>query len=94
MAVEVGLCLGPLPSSRKKIREFFQTMKCIFFISPLIDIFHPLLSPERAPLGKSRLSSGWLAENGRARGADDDSLCVGEDGGDAEASWALHVHEE
>jgi len=53
-----------------------------------------LLSAERASLGESGLSSRWLAENGRAAGADDDGLCVGEDSGDGEAAWALDVHEE
>jgi len=35
-----------------------------------------------------------LAENGRAAGADDDGLCVGEDGGDGKAAGALDIHEE
>jgi len=35
-----------------------------------------------------------LAENGRAAGADDDGLCVREDGGDGEAAGALDIHEE
>lgn len=53
-----------------------------------------LLSPEGAALGKSGLSSGWLAEDGRAAGADDNGLGVREDGGDGEAAGALDIHEE
>lgn len=53
-----------------------------------------LLSPERASLCQTGLSSGWLAENGRAAGTDDDGLCVREDGGDGKAAGALDVHEE
>jgi hypothetical protein len=53
-----------------------------------------LLSPEGAALGKSGLATGRLAEDCRAAGADDDRLCVREDGGDGEAAGALDVHEE
>jgi hypothetical protein len=53
-----------------------------------------LLSAERATLGQSSLTTGWLAEDSRARATNDDGLGVGEDGGDGEASWALDVHEE
>jgi hypothetical protein len=53
-----------------------------------------LLSSERAPLSETSLSTGWLAQNGRASGADDYGLCVGEDGGDGEAARALDIHEE
>lgn len=53
-----------------------------------------LLSSERATLSESGLSSSWLAENGRASCADDNGLCVREDSGDGEATWALDVHEE
>jgi len=53
-----------------------------------------LLSSERAALGEPGLATGGLAENGRAAGADDDGLGVGENGGYCEASWALNVHEE
>lgn len=53
-----------------------------------------LLPPERASLGQSSLTTGGLAENGRAAGADDDGLGVREDGGDVEAAGALNVHEE
>lgn len=53
-----------------------------------------LLSPERAALSQSRLATGGLAKDGRAALADDDGLCVGEDGGDGEAAGALDVHEE
>ncbi len=53
-----------------------------------------LLSPERAALCQASLSAGGLAKDGRAAGADDDGLCVGEDSGDGEAAWALNIHEE
>ena len=53
-----------------------------------------LLPPERASLGQSSLTTGGLAEDGRAAGADDDGLGVREDGGDVEAAGALNVHEE
>jgi len=53
-----------------------------------------LLSPERAALGEAGLATGGLAEDLGAAGADDDGLCVGEDGGDGEAAGALDVHEE
>jgi len=53
-----------------------------------------LLSPERAALGETGLATGGLAEDLRAAGADDDGLCVREDGGDGEAAGALDVHEE
>ena len=53
-----------------------------------------LLSPERAALGETGLATGGLAEDLRASGADDDGLCVREDGGDGEAAGALDVHEE
>lgn len=54
----------------------------------------PLLSPERAALGKTGLATGGLAQNLGAAGADDDGLCVREDGGNGEAARALDVHEE
>ena len=53
-----------------------------------------LLPPERAALREPSLATGRLAEDGRATLADDDSLGVGEDGGDGEAPRALDVHEE
>lgn len=53
-----------------------------------------LLPPERAALGESGLTTGGLAEDGGASGADDDGLGVREDGGDCEAARALDVHEE
>jgi len=53
-----------------------------------------LLSSERAAFGQACLSAGWLAEDGRAAGADDDGVCVREDGGDGEAAGAFDVHEE
>jgi hypothetical protein len=53
-----------------------------------------LLPSERASLGQTGLATGRLAENGGAALADDDSLGVGEDGGDGEAAGALDVHEE
>ena len=53
-----------------------------------------LLSPERAALCEPSLATGGLAQDLRAALADDDCLCVREDGGDGEAAGALHVHEE
>lgn len=53
-----------------------------------------LLSSERAPLSQTSLSSCWLAKNGRASCANNDSLCVREDGCDGEAAWTLDVHEK
>lgn len=53
-----------------------------------------LLPSERAALCESGFATGGLAEDGRAAGADDDGLCVREDGGDSEAAGALDVHEE
>ena len=53
-----------------------------------------LLPSERAALSQTGLATGGLAENLGAAGADDDGLCVGEDGGDGEAAGALDVHEE
>jgi len=53
-----------------------------------------LLAAERAALGQTGLTTCRLAQNGRAAGADDDGLGVGEDGGDGEATGALDVHEE
>jgi hypothetical protein len=53
-----------------------------------------LLSPERASLSESGLSSGRLAEHGGASGADNNCLGVREDGGDCEAAGALDIHEE
>lgn len=67
--------------------------KSYFHSPPMVTAFR-LLSPERAALGESGLATGGLAENGRAAGADDDGLGVGEDGGDGEAAGALDVHEE
>lgn len=58
------------------------------------DVRTHLLPSERAALGQSCLTTGGLAEDSGASLADDDSLGVGEDGGDGEASWALDVHEE
>jgi hypothetical protein len=53
-----------------------------------------LLSSERAAFGQSGLSTSWLAQDGRAAGADDNCLCVRVDGGDGEAAGALDIHEE
>jgi hypothetical protein len=53
-----------------------------------------LLSSEGAAFSQAGLSTGWLAEHSRAASADDNGLCVGEDGGDGEAAGALDVHEE
>eukprot|EP00178_Gracilaria_changii_P013258 TRINITY_DN37472_c0_g5_i1.p1 TRINITY_DN37472_c0_g5~~TRINITY_DN37472_c0_g5_i1.p1 ORF type:complete len:243 (+),score=14.38 TRINITY_DN37472_c0_g5_i1:106-834(+) len=52
------------------------------------------LLTEGASLRESRLPAGGLAQDGRARSAHHDSLGVAENGGDVEASGALHVHEE
>jgi len=53
-----------------------------------------LLSSEGAALCESGLATGWLAQDCRAAGADDDGLCVREDCCDCEAARALDVHEE
>jgi len=55
---------------------------------------HGLLSSEGAALCETSLSTSRLAEDGRAASADDDGLCVREDGGDCEAAGALDIHEE
>lgn len=67
----------------------FLLFRYIFF-----QIKNNLLSSERAAFSKLGLATGWGAKNVRARTASDDSLGVGEDGCDSEASWALDVHEE
>jgi hypothetical protein len=56
--------------------------------------FTCLLSSEGAALGQACFSTGRLAKDGRAAGADDDGLCVREDSRDCEAAGALDVHEE
>ena len=53
-----------------------------------------LLSPERATLCETGLATGGLAQDSRAALADNDSLCVREDGGDVEAARALDIHEK
>jgi hypothetical protein len=53
-----------------------------------------LLSAERAALGQAGLTTGRLAKDLGAAGADNDGLGVREDGGDGEATGALDVHEE
>ena len=53
-----------------------------------------LLSSERTSLGQTSLSTCRLAEDSRAAGANNDGLCVREDGGDCEAAGALDIHEE
>jgi len=53
-----------------------------------------LLPPERASLGQTSLSTSWLTEHRGARSADNDRLCVRENGCNVEASRALDVHEE
>ena len=55
---------------------------------------HGLLSSEGAALCETSLSTSRLAEDCRAASADDDGLCVREDGGDCEAAGALDIHEE
>ena len=53
-----------------------------------------LLSPERTALRKPRLASSRLAKNSCATLADDDGLCVGEDGRNSKAAGAFYVHEK
>jgi len=53
-----------------------------------------LLSPERASLRQTGLSSCWLTQHLRATLTDNDCLGVGEDSCDGEATGALDVHEE
>ena len=53
-----------------------------------------LLPAERAALGQAGLTTGGLAKDLGATGADNDGLGVREDGGDGEATGALDVHEE
>ena len=53
-----------------------------------------LLSSERAAFGQSSFSTGRLAQDRRAAGADDDCLCMRVDGCDGEAAGALDIHEE
>ena len=62
--------------------------------SSCFTFLHHLLPPERAALCESGLATGGLAQDRRAACADDDCLCVREDGGDCEAAGALDVHEE
>lgn len=88
---------GINPSVEKKKQEtphFFSSHQ----IAPLRSGRRPfashLLSPERAALSQTGLTTGGLAENGRATGTDDNGLGVREDGGDGEAAGALDVHEE
>lgn len=45
-------------------------------------------------LGQPGLAAGRLCEDGRAGAAEDGGLCVGEDGGDVEATGAFDIHEE
>lgn len=71
-----------------------QSIRAHFPRLDSVDVALRLLPPERAALGKSGLTAGGLTEDGRAAGADDDGLCVREDGGDVEAAGALNVHEE
>lgn len=52
------------------------------------------LLTERAALGQTSLTTGRLGKDLSARAANDNSLGVGEDGGDGEAARALDVHEE
>lgn len=53
-----------------------------------------LLPAEGAALGQPCLAASGLAEDLGAAGADDDGLCVREDGRDGVAAGALDVHEE
>ena len=63
------------------------------FISHRFVMLH-LLSSERTSLCESSLSTGWLAKNCWASGANNDGLSVREDCCDGETTWALDVHEE
>jgi len=52
-----------------------------------------LLLAEVAALGQLALSTGGHAQHGAALAADNGSLSVAEDGGDAVAAAAAHIHE-
>lgn len=64
------------------------------FTSSRIFTHTPLLSPERASLCESSLATSRLAQDLRAAGANDDSLCVRENSRDGETAGALDIHEE
>jgi len=53
-----------------------------------------LLSPERAALSETGLTTCWLAKNGGTGSTDDDGLGMRENSGDIKAAGALDVHEE
>lgn len=55
---------------------------------------HLVLPSERASFHQSGFSSGGLAENGRARAADDNSLRMREDCGYVETARTFDIHEE
>ncbi len=52
-----------------------------------------LLLAEVAALGQLALAAGGHAQHGAALAADNSGLSVAEDGGDAGASAAAHIHE-
>jgi len=52
------------------------------------------LAAEAAALSEAGLATGGLAQHSGASTAEHDRRRVGEDGGDLEASGALHIHEE
>ena len=53
-----------------------------------------LLPSEGTTLCETSLATSRLAQNCRAASADDDGLCMREDGGDSEASGAFDIHEK
>ena len=73
---------------------FFFFFLCIPPLSPFLHSFIHLLLPERAPLGKSGLTTGRLAEDRGATSAHDNGLSMREDGGDGEATGAFDIHKE
>jgi len=68
-----------------------QTDVCFIALSFINLINFPA---ERAAFSQTSLASGWLAENGGAVGAEDDSGGVRKHGSNLEASRALDIHEE
>lgn len=84
------ICVRPTPSSI--IHFSLRKPKTCFSFS--FGSTRRLLSAERAALGQAGLTTGGLAKDLGAAGADNDGLGVREDGGDGEATRALDVHEE
>lgn len=64
------------------------------FIFLIFECPGALLPSERAAFCKASLTTGGLAEDGRAGTTDDDCLGMRKDGRNVEAAGALHVHEE